>query len=112
MVSSAMRPLLGRPMRSVLRGTGLGSFFTAGTAHGDQAACRARPDCSRGLVIGRCHRGVNHAYGRRRLKTCVLKHAPAAANARHRAARCSGCAFTAPACTSSARLTRLHDTCI
>jgi hypothetical protein len=29
MVSSAMRPLLGRPMRSVLRGAGLGSLVTA-----------------------------------------------------------------------------------
>ena len=36
-VSSAMRPLLGRPMRSVLRGTGWGSLVTAGARSGAAA---------------------------------------------------------------------------
>jgi hypothetical protein len=40
MVSSAMRPLLGRPIRSAVRGTGLGILVTA-DGSSPQVSCRA-----------------------------------------------------------------------
>lgn len=56
MVSSAMRPLLGRPIRRVVRGAGLGSFETVGgDGEGRKAGSGPEPRlCKFARVVGPC----------------------------------------------------------